>query len=131
MLKTFKRVGNHFTINNFFMKKYLFGSLALVLAIGFSSFTHVSSAKKFTVYPFVYGGAQTAIERAKSSNYTYTATDPGCIDNTTTECGVNLTLTTAPALNSRPDFSGGKVTTDITTGLPNGGTTFSSNETKL
>ncbi|MBN8850514.1 MAG: hypothetical protein BGO55_31615 [Sphingobacteriales bacterium 50-39] len=113
------------------MKKYLLGSIALVLAIGFSSFTHVTRSKKFTVYPFVYTGTQTPAERAKSINYVYKVTDPGCVDNTTTECGVNLTLTAAPALDSHPDFSGDKVTTDPDTGLPNGGSAFSSNETRI
>jgi len=98
------------------MKKYLLGSLALVLAIGFSSFTsHVFSTKKFTSSWYTYSGAQTKAEREKAINYTKITGNPTC-NGTTDECAVEMNQTT-----THPDFT--NVTFDGTDGFPNGNTT--------
>jgi len=87
------------------MKKYLLGSSALVLAIGFSSFTALQTNTKYQ-----YNGAQTAAERVKAANYT--KNNSLTCSGSSNECGVILNQDSG----TNPNFTG--VTFDPTTGFP-------------
>ena len=96
------------------MKKYLLGTLAILLALGFSAF------KKYDSFIYLYSGAQTAAARQIATNYTE-VTSQTCSGGAN-ECTVTLNVDNG----TNPDFSSGKVTFDAN-GFPNGGTTFVSN----
>jgi hypothetical protein len=77
------------------MKKYLFGILAVALAIGFSAFSTdhkkpTGKNAKFVDVWYDYTGAQNATERAKKANYTQHSGTLSCSATLDVLCGVKL-----------------------------------------
>lgn len=114
------------------MKKYLFGLLAIAVAVGFSAFTKAPSikGKKFTTgdYYYIFGGSQTVSDREAAANYSSPQLSaPSSCPNITNECAVKVTVTLDIHGNppAHPDFT--NVTFDGSTGYPNGGTAFKAN----
>lgn len=104
------------------MKNYLFGIIAIVLAIGFSAFKMPVKGKKFTNTIYRYDGTQSEVERKKAANYTKVASI-SC-SGTDNECAVTLNAD----FGTHPDFT--NVSFAMTTGFPNGGTAWVSNSQK-
>lgn len=73
----YNRVGDHLTIKTFFMKKYLLGLFAVVLAVGFSAFNKSSKAPvKSTINQayYVYDDIQAGPQNEESSYTTQSET---------------------------------------------------------
>jgi hypothetical protein len=121
------------------MKKYILGSLAIILALGFSAFTkpnaNITKGKKFTtgIFWYVYGGAQNSTDRQNATNYTTpTASQPPCGTPASNECTVQATVTLDINNNppANPNFAGASF--NSTTGMPIPGTgLINGNVTKL
>ena len=119
------------------MKKYLLGTFAIALAVGFSAFTkpeaRIHKGAKFTTQDtwYSYVGTQNSTERQKAANYTGpTTTQPTCSTGTINECTVKSTVTLVGGVPpANPDFT--NATFDGTTGMPNiGSGTIVDNKTK-
>jgi hypothetical protein len=82
------------------MKKYLFGAFAVVLAVGFSSFTARETKQAGVFYKYTGPTSQTVTLREDPSNYTKVAADPRCTSSID-ECAVKL----ATDNGTHPDFS--------------------------
>jgi len=97
--KTSKRVGSHLTSKINFMKKYLLGLSAVVLAIGFSAFTNMSSHKtaKFTTSYYFQVTSTTAWGSEASATLAQITTAPptsqtsGCNAFTVHDCSLGFT----------------------------------------
>ncbi|MEP7374699.1 MAG: hypothetical protein ABI675_14990 [Chitinophagaceae bacterium] len=121
------------------MKKYLLGSLAVVMAIAFSAFnSNLNQPVKSNINGkllqqkwYVYVGTQDATERQVATNYTTpTTTKPTCV-STGNECAVKVNVPNGtPPTN--PDFT--NVTFNMSSGFPdgnqNGGSNFIENAQK-
>jgi hypothetical protein len=97
--------------------------LGLVIGVALSAFNTLgtTSSRAETIYE--YTGDQTPAERSQAENY-IKVTSISCPGGNN-ECAVTLDQD----FGTHPDFT--NVTTDATTGMPDGGSDFVSNSTKL